>query len=95
MGWLRGSMGRGSHKQTCRQDRDMPRKRPTPRLQHRQPGLKGGQGGRGQGDGMGRAPGPEWLDQVVGSQGTPQGGGCWGMRRLVPAGRGTGITQVP
>lgn len=43
-GLLQGSMGRGSHKQTCRQDRDMPRKRPTPRLQHQQPGLRGWQG---------------------------------------------------
>lgn len=38
---------------------------------------------------------PEWLSQAVGSQGTSQGRECWGWLRLVPAGRGTGIIQVP
>lgn len=54
-GLPQGSVGRGSHKQACRQDRDMPRKRPTPCLQQRQPRLRSGPGERGQGGGVGWA----------------------------------------
>lgn len=36
---------------------------------------------------MGRVLGPERLGQAAGSQGTRQGGGCWGMPRVAQQGR--------
>lgn len=66
----------------------MPRKRPTPRLQHRQPGLRGGQGDKGTRVRDGQSPGSRAAGPGSGEPGTAQGGGCWGIAQAGPSREG-------